>query len=158
MCFYALALFATDPWLDIHQRTPLCSGRHSVSNPTPASMSPDMPKRAQHLLLLGLAWLLPQAALAEAGSPTSPVDPERLETLLYQDCGSCHGMTLRGGLGPALPQDRMQALSPEALTHIIRHGIPGTAMPGWQALLSEEEARWIAEHLQTDNRLKTLDD
>ena len=52
----------------------------------------------------------------------------------------------------------MQTLSPEALTHIIRHGIPGTAMPGWEALLSEEEARWIAEHLQTDNRLKTLDD
>ncbi len=117
-----------------------------------------MSKRALPLLLLGLAWLLPQAALAEAGSHPSGVDADRLETLLYQDCGSCHGMTLRGGLGPALPQERMQALSPEALTHIIRHGIPGTAMPGWEALLSEEEARWMAEHLQTDNRLKTLDD
>lgn len=116
-----------------------------------------MPKRALHLLLLGLAWLTPQTALAESQNPGAP-DPERLETLLYQDCGSCHGMTLRGGLGPALPRDRMQTLSPEALTHIIRHGIPGTAMPGWKALLSEEEARWIAEHLRTDNRLKTLDD
>jgi cytochrome c55X len=110
------------------------------------------------LLLIGLTWLLAQPALAEADSQAPAVDAERLETLLYQDCGSCHGMTLRGGLGPALPRDRMQTLSPEALTHIIRHGIPGTAMPGWKALLSEEEARWIAEHLQTDNRLKTLDD
>ena len=116
-----------------------------------------MPKRALPLLLVGLVWLLPQVAQAESRDTGAP-NPERLETLLYQDCGSCHGMTLRGGLGPALPRDRMQTLSPEALTHIIRHGIPGSAMPGWKALLSEEEARWIAEHLQTDNRLKTLDD
>ncbi|MFC2991871.1 c-type cytochrome [Halomonas tibetensis] len=116
-----------------------------------------MLKRALPLLLIGLAWLLPQAALA-GSQDTGAANPERLETLLYQDCGSCHGMTLRGGLGPALPRDRMQTLSPEALTHIIRYGIPGTAMPGWAALLSEEEARWIAEHLQTDNRLKTLGD
>ncbi|AXY41706.1 cytochrome c [Halomonas sp. JS92-SW72] len=116
-----------------------------------------MPKRALPLLLLGLAWLQPQVVQAESRDADA-LNPERLETLLYQDCGSCHGMTLRGGLGPALPRDRMQTLSPEALTHIIRHGIPGSAMPGWKALLSEEEARWIAEHLQTDNRLKTLDD
>ncbi|MFY0989190.1 c-type cytochrome [Halomonas sp. C05BenzN] len=106
------------------------------------------------LALLGIL-LLPSPALAESGP-----DADRraaLETLLYQDCGSCHGMTLRGGLGPALPRDRMQALSPEALAHIILHGIPGTAMPGWKALLSEAEARWIADHLQTDSRLKTLE-
>ncbi|MGQ4880645.1 c-type cytochrome [Billgrantia sp. LNSP4103-1] len=79
-----------------------------------------------------------------------------LETLLYQDCGSCHGMTLRGGLGPALPRDRMEGFSVEALAHIIRHGVPGSAMPGWESLLSEAEARWLAEHLRTDNRLQTL--
>ncbi|MCE8043755.1 cytochrome c [Halomonas desiderata] len=87
------------------------------------------------------------------------VDPQRqteLETLLYQDCGSCHGMTLRGGLGPALPRDRMEGFSVEALAHIIQYGIPGSAMPGWKALLSDAEARWLAEHLRTDNRLKTL--
>ncbi|MCE8013769.1 cytochrome c [Halomonas daqingensis] len=87
------------------------------------------------------------------------VDPQRqteLEALLYQDCGSCHGMTLRGGLGPALPRDRMEGFSVEALAHIIQYGIPGSAMPGWKALLSDAEARWLAEHLRTDNRLKTL--
>ncbi|WP_253446920.1 cytochrome c [Halomonas sp. Y3] len=111
--------------------------------------------------LICLSLLLPLAAVAgdgEASPDAERLDAERLETLLYQDCGSCHGMTLRGGLGPALPRDRMQALSPKALTHIIRHGIPGTAMPGWEALLSEAEARWIADHLQTDNRLTSLDD
>src|SRR5690554_8223154 len=118
-------------------------------------MSPDMSKRALPLLLLGLAWLLPQAALAEAGSHPSGVDADRLETLLYQDCGSWHGMTVRGGLGPALAQERMQALSPEALTHIIRHGVPGTGVAGWEALLSEEEARWVAGHLELDDRAES---
>lgn len=97
------------------------------------------------------------SALVNADTPR----PERraeLETLLYQDCGSCHGMRLRGGLGPALPRDHMASFSSEGLAHIIRHGIPGSAMPGWKALLSEADARWLADHLQTDNRLKTLDD
>jgi cytochrome c55X len=110
---------------------------------------------ALSLLLIGL--LFPAAALAEPRADT--LDPERqaeLKTLLYQDCGSCHGMTLRGGLGPALPRDRMEAFSPEALTYIIQHGIPGSAMPGWKTLLSDEEARWIADHLRTDNPLETL--
>ncbi|WP_111414416.1 c-type cytochrome [Billgrantia lactosivorans] len=103
--------------------------------------------------LLFTTLALPALAGADALGPERQAE---LETLLYQDCGSCHGMTLRGGLGPALPRDRMQGFSAEALTHIIRHGIPGSAMPGWKALLSEAEARWIADHLRTDNRLETL--
>ncbi|MCG6656874.1 cytochrome c [Halomonas campisalis] len=107
-------------------------------------------------LLLGI---LLSSTPALADSQQDDLDPARqaeLETLLYQDCGSCHGMTLRGGLGPALPRDRMQTFSVDALSHIILHGIPGSAMPGWKALISEADARWIAEHLQTDNPLDTL--
>jgi cytochrome c55X len=108
-------------------------------------------------LLLG-TLLLPTAAVADGHRDgLDPTRQAQLETLLYQDCGSCHGMTLRGGLGPALPRDRMQAFNVEALSHIILHGIPGSAMPGWKALISEEDARWLAEHLQTDSRLETLE-
>ena len=38
------------------------------------------------------------------------VPPERQDQLRYllrQDCGSCHGMTLKGGLGPALLPDNL---------------------------------------------------
>ncbi|TFH87693.1 cytochrome c [Billgrantia azerbaijanica] len=110
--------------------------------------------------LLLCTLLAPLAAQAEepglAGAPDAKRQAE-LETLLYQDCGSCHGMTLRGGLGPALPRDRMNAYNVEALSHLILQGVPDTAMPGWGALLSEADARWLAEHLQTDNPLATLD-
>lgn len=55
---------------------------------------------------------LPLFVLGLLSAQTSAFDiaPERekeLETLLYQDCGSCHGMTLKGGLGPALPCHRI---------------------------------------------------
>lgn len=98
--------------------------------------------------LLTLALLPgPSPAPAAQNSP----DQERrqeLRTLLYQDCGSCHGMTLKGGLGPALPPQRMRALGTEALTQLILQGVPGTAMPAWAPLLTEAEARWLAGHLQ----------
>ncbi|QOR37214.1 cytochrome c [Billgrantia diversa] len=113
-----------------------------------------MPMPAFNLLLmLAFCWF-PVAVLADGTLSTER--KEELETLLYQDCGSCHGMTLRGGLGPSLPRDRMATFSREALAHIILQGIPGSAMPGWKALISDADARWLAEHLQTDNPLETL--
>jgi cytochrome c55X len=70
-----------------------------------------------------------------------------LQHLLKQDCGSCHGMTLRGGLGPSLlPQD-LSTRSVTALTQKILWGVPQRGMPAWQPLLSEAEAAWLAEQL-----------
>ena len=96
-----------------------------------------------HVVLLGL---LPMLASADP----SPSRQAELETLLYQDCGSCHGMTLKGGLGPSLLPERMERYTAEAVTGIILYGVPGTAMPGWSDLLTEQEAAWIANQLTQD--------
>ena len=40
-------------------------------------------------------------AMPAAAEP-SPARQKELIHLVRQDCGSCHGMTLQGGLGPAL--------------------------------------------------------
>lgn len=109
-----------------------------------------MPLPTPRRLLLALCWL-PLTALAD-GSLSAERERE-LETLLYQDCGSCHGMTLRGGLGPPLPRSRMNAFDRDGLAALILHGVPGTAMPGWAGLLTEREARWLADHLQHDTPL-----
>lgn len=71
-----------------------------------------------------------------------------LTSLIRQDCGSCHGMTLKGGLGRPLTPDVLQDAMPEGLAQIILDGVPGTPMPAWRGLLSEEEAIWMAEQLQ----------
>lgn len=71
-----------------------------------------------------------------------------LTHMVKQDCGSCHGMTLKGGLGSAILPEDLNGKSIEFITQTILLGRAGTAMPPWQALLTEQEARWIAEQLK----------
>lgn len=68
--------------------------------------------------------------------------------LLHQDCGSCHGMTLKGGLGPALLPDILQNKPIEFLTATILFGRSGTPMPPWSFMLTESEAEWLAVYLK----------
>jgi cytochrome c55X len=72
-----------------------------------------------------------------------------LERLVRQDCGSCHGMTLKGGLGPDLRATRLAGRDKAEIARIILDGVPGTAMPPWRPLLSEDEALWIANYLMS---------
>jgi cytochrome c55X len=92
-------------------------------------------------LLLAVALAGPAAA----GGP----DAAALERLLTQDCGSCHGLALKGGLGPDLRADTLAGWSAEALAAVILDGRPGTAMPPWRPLLTEAEADWLARRLLT---------
>ena len=72
----------------------------------------------------------------------------KLVALVRQDCGSCHGLTLKGGLGPALLPPDLAGKSAEALASIILDGVPGTPMPPWRGELSPRDARWIAQKLK----------
>ncbi len=71
-----------------------------------------------------------------------------LSRLVRQDCGSCHGMTLKGGLGTSLLQQDLEELTSEEISEIILEGISGTPMPGWKGLLTTSEAFWIADQLK----------
>ncbi|WLQ17260.1 cytochrome c [Hahella aquimaris] len=71
----------------------------------------------------------------------------QLRNLVRQDCGSCHGLTLQGGLGPSLRPQPMQALGVDAIRLIIADGKPDTAMPPWRDLLTEQDIRQIAQGL-----------
>jgi cytochrome c55X len=93
--------------------------------------------------------LLAATTPAQAGE-TAP-DAARLSNLVRQDCGSCHGLTLKGGLGKPLTSDHLRAWSGEQLVSIILDGVPGTPMPAWRTLMSEADARWIVERLQRGN-------
>lgn len=70
-----------------------------------------------------------------------------LVRLVHQDCGSCHGLTLAGGLGPALLPALLREKPAESLVATILYGRPGTPMPPWGTFLSENEARWIVDKL-----------
>ncbi|GBF26009.1 hypothetical protein MnTg02_01045 [bacterium MnTg02] len=68
--------------------------------------------------------------------------------LVRQDCGSCHGMTLNGGLGRPLLPETLKDADSEAIAAIILGGVPGKPMPPWSGLLSEADAVWIAKKLK----------
>ena len=90
------------------------------------------------------------AAATVAGGAGAQVHEKRLEHMVKQDCGSCHGMTMKGGLGRPLTPEALADAEAGALASIILDGVPGTAMPPWRPLISEDEAMWIARHLKKE--------
>ena len=70
-----------------------------------------------------------------------------LENLLEQDCGSCHGSLLTGGLGPSLIPEALEGKSAELLKITILDGRPNTAMPPWRPLLSKTDVDWLVARL-----------
>lgn len=72
---------------------------------------------------------------------------KEISHLVRQDCGSCHGMSLAGGLGLPLRPETLRDKPKESLVATILYGRPGTAMPPWNPFLTEAEAEWIVEML-----------
>jgi cytochrome c55X len=98
-----------------------------------------------HRALAALASLACAAALAAEPPPARRAE---LVSLVRQDCGSCHGLTLKGGLGPSLEPAAMAGKDSEQLSFVVLHGRRGTPMPPWRGLLTEDEARWIVDALK----------
>jgi cytochrome c55X len=98
-------------------------------------------------VLGGLAASALVAAAPFAAEPAKGRQAE-LTHLVRQDCGSCHGMTLKGGLGPALTRDALREKPADSLVVTVLYGRPGTAMPPWRTFVSEVEAAWIIRRLQ----------
>ena len=61
-------------------------------------------------------------------SADESIDRRQLEHLLLQDCGSCHGLRLTGGLGPAITPEALAGKPRDSLIATVTHGRPGTAM------------------------------
>lgn len=89
--------------------------------------------------------------LSLSGTPSTwlfanELDSVRQEELLYllkQDCGSCHGMRLKGGLGPPLLPNTLKDKPAAYITQVISKGIPESAMPPWENLLSVDEIDYL---------------
>jgi len=102
-----------------------------------------------------MKWKLTIVALAffyVSQAWTDTLAPERQKELIYllrQDCGACHGMNLRGGLGPSLLPESLKPMSVNQIAQTILNGRPGTPMPPWKPFMSEPEALWLADQLKT---------
>lgn len=118
------------------------------------SEKPCFIKPCAQCVIAGMAALglsFPAAVFAHADETSASIGADRqaeLVTMVRQDCGSCHGLTLKGGLGPALLPEALKDKPADYLKSVILHGRPDTAMPPWQRFLSEAEAEWIVSNLQ----------
>lgn len=99
-----------------------------------------------HNSLLCIALILPGTAIA---ADISNDRQQELIHLIHHDCGSCHGMTLKGGLGSPLTVEKLQDKSNEALISIIMNGVKGTPMPPWEGILEKKEISWMVNQLKT---------
>lgn len=116
-------------------------------------------------LLLGVILLMqaridPILASAEGGAAIDPQDVamvERGEAIYLQLCLSCHGAELRGdgpdaaGMDPPpadFSQPHTQVHSDEDLIYWLRNGKQGTAMPGFEDSLSDEDIRDVLSYVE----------
>lgn len=108
-----------------------------------------MPER-RRVVRVALAVAITMAG-AGAVSADAPDRQAQLLHLLKHDCGSCHGLTMKGGLGPPLLPQTLDGKPDDALAAAILAGRPGTAMPPWAFAMTAAEAAWLVERLRQGN-------
>lgn len=72
--------------------------------------------------------------------------------MLKHDCGSCHGLPPKGGLGPSLMPEALIDKSDALLIDAIQNGRIGTAMPPWKQFLSIDDSRWLIAQLRQGSK------
>ncbi len=97
---------------------------------------------------------------AATGTTALPGDPTKGESLYGQNCATCHGSSLGGGIGPALnPIQKLPGvdnpLSPAFLIDTITNGrkpASGAVMPDWKDKLSGQDIKDLAAFIIQRNR------
>ncbi len=120
-------------------------------------------------VLLGLAWIAPMIMPSNSTSEVKAATPGNVEAgrLLYEDrCANCHGLEGDGNSPGAeflypRPRDFRRGLykvrttsssdlpTDDDLFHIISSGMPGTSMPGWSEVLTEQQQRDVIAYIKT---------
>jgi len=96
---------------------------------------------------------------AATGATALPGDPAKGATVYAQNCTTCHGGALEGGIGPTLnPIAKLPGvpdpLSPAFLIDTIANGrkpASGPAMPEWKSKLSEQDIKDVAAFIIQQN-------
>jgi len=99
------------------------------------------------ILLIPLLSFTPLLSNAAGEEPLTEQRKGEITHMVKQDCGSCHGLTLKGGLGPSLDPVRLNLYPEGFLETTIFHGRPGTPMPPWAPILTGSEISYIATQL-----------
>ncbi len=72
---------------------------------------------------------------------------QELTNMFKHDCGSCHGLSMKGGLGSPLLAESVKNKTDLFLVNTILDGRKGTAMPPWKPFITKQEAFWLVNNL-----------
>ncbi|MFC6298147.1 c-type cytochrome [Pseudomonas sp. CCM 7893] len=87
--------------------------------------------------------------------PVPPADVMLGKSLFDANCASCHGANGKGdgpasrGLSPRPTNFQIKQGNTTYLQEILRNGVPGTAMPPWDSMLSDGQRTAIVAYLRT---------
>ncbi len=94
------------------------------------------------------SWGIALLSFAAVAQEPGPQRQQELLNLLKHDCGSCHGLPPKGGLGPSLMPEALAGKSDQLLLDAIQNGRKGTAMPPWKKFLTRDETDWLLRQLR----------
>jgi cytochrome c55X len=93
-------------------------------------------------------WLIALLCNVAVADQPSPQRQQELLNMLKHDCGSCHGLPPKGGLGPSLMPEALSDKSDALLLDAIQNGRAATAMPPWRQFLTIDDSRWLIAQLR----------
>jgi mono/diheme cytochrome c family protein len=143
-------------------RDTIIDGRSNTAMPSWKELSAD---EVSDVLAFIRTWQTEpadrDAVLEQLAVETTPSQQSgRIGHILFRaNCANCHGLDGSGALGPSLNTDEFLSLvADDYLFTAIVHGRPGTAMPAWSRLSTDDLVEMI-RHLRTfnDNHRRQLD-
>ncbi|MDU9404186.1 cbb3-type cytochrome c oxidase subunit II [Pseudomonas sp. zfem004] len=88
-------------------------------------------------------------------APAAPAEVALGKSLFESNCASCHGIGGKGdgpaarGLSPRPTNFQAKQGNPDYLLNILRNGVPGTAMPPWKLMFSDEQQSAVVAYLRS---------
>lgn len=102
----------------------------------------------KHMIIMLFAPVFLSCLFTSAAAAPDTQRQAELLYLLKHDCGSCHGMTRQGGLGPPLLPETLENRPQLLLVNTVLDGRSGTPMPPWRGQLTEPEVQWLVDVLR----------
>ena len=109
----------------------------------------------KYVTLFGALFII-TTALAACGGEKGPVVQDKPVAEFFLDsCSGCHGADRRGATGPALLPQRLTQTD-EYYFGVIQNGKPGTVMPPWGSVLSEDDINTLIAFIRSEPPAESL--
>ncbi len=140
-----------DWWLGLLWGTILFAVGYTVHYHFIADRSPQK-ALARELAAAEARWPAPDAGGPGASMALTEAAAEAGEAIVGQNCVSCHGAELQGGIGPSLVDDEwIHGGTPEAIHATITNGVGAKGMPAWGPILGAERVNEVTAYIVKEN-------